>query len=448
MGTHAVVLGASMAGLLSARVLAEHYDRVTVVERDELPTSVQHRRGMPQSRHLHGLLAGGLAALDELFPGFGGEVAEAGAVTGDVLADAQWILSGHLLRQARIGQGVLCSRPFLEAQVRTRVRALAPVRFLERCDITGLAITVDGRTVTGARIAAYGGAEQTVTADLVVDATGRGSRTPVWLEQLGYPRPVEERVRIGLGYATRTFRLREDALNGDVFLVVGGVPGWHRMGAVAAQEGGRRRHARRALRRPSTDGPARVPRVRPEPGPPRGRRRPRRCRTARRRGKVPVPGQYPAAVRAAARVPEPAAGHRRRALLVQPRLRAGHERGREAGRGAAQAAGAAPDAGSAALVPHGREGRRRSLADRRRRRPAFPEVEGKRTAQIRMVNAYLPRLHAAAATDVHLARAFVRVMSLVERPEGLLRPDRALRVATGRLRRRPEPGRSAVTELA
>jgi hypothetical protein len=113
----------------------------------------------------------------------------------------------------------LCaSRPFLEGHVRARVRALPNVRFLDSCDILGPATTPDGGRVTGVRVRrrAAGGAEQVLGADLVVDATGRGSRTPLWLEALGYPRPPTEQVRIGLGYATRTYRLRPHALAGDL----------------------------------------------------------------------------------------------------------------------------------------------------------------------------------------------------------------------------------------
>lgn len=132
--------------------------------------------------------------------------------------------------------------------VRARVRALPGVRLLESCAITGLTAVGDqspagrvaGSTVTGVRIRPDRGDERTVAADLVVDATGRGSRTPVWLAELGYRRPAEDRVEIGLGYATRTFRLRPDPLDGDVLVLQGGTPGNPRMAALAPVEG--RRH--------------------------------------------------------------------------------------------------------------------------------------------------------------------------------------------------------------
>ena len=138
IGDHAVVLGASMAGLLTARVLADAYTRVTVIERDELPLDMGHRRGVPQGLHLHGLHAGGRQVLDELFPGFTDQVAQAGAQVGDTLGVLRWQLSGQRLRQVDIGlPGLAASRPFLEGQVRQRVRALPSVRFVEGCDVVG-----------------------------------------------------------------------------------------------------------------------------------------------------------------------------------------------------------------------------------------------------------------------------------------------------------------------
>jgi 2-polyprenyl-6-methoxyphenol hydroxylase-like FAD-dependent oxidoreductase len=218
IGDRAVVLGASMAGLLAARVLADRYGQVTVVDRDQLPAAGSHRRGAPHGRHGHALLARGQRALEELFPGFSADLVAHGAPAGDPLANGRWYLNGQRLRQAPTGMVALCaSRPLLEGHVRARVRALPNVTFLDACDLLGLTTTPDGRRVTGARVRhRTGGAEEVLGADLVVDATGRGSRTPTWLEALGYTRPETEQVRIGLGYATRTYRLPADALGGDL----------------------------------------------------------------------------------------------------------------------------------------------------------------------------------------------------------------------------------------
>ena len=130
IGDHAVVLGASMAGLLAARVLADAYAQVTVIDRDQLPQAGGHRRGVPQGRHLHALLARGQQALEELFPGLTTELVAHRVPTGDVLGNGRWYLNGHRLRQTHTGLVALCaSRPFLEGHVRGRVRALPNVRF-------------------------------------------------------------------------------------------------------------------------------------------------------------------------------------------------------------------------------------------------------------------------------------------------------------------------------
>ena len=222
IGDRAVVLGASMAGLLAARVLAEAYSEVVVVDRDHLPVDARHRRGVPQSRHAHGLLARGQLALEELFPGLTDELIAHGAPCGDMLGSVRTCFSGHRLRPGPSGVVVLqASRPLIESVVRARVCTHPSMTTREDCDIVGLA-TSDGR-VSGARVRPRRGgcAEQTLDADLVVDATGRGSRTPRWLEESGYsPAPVTS-VPIGLGYASRTYRFVPGMLGGDQSIIHG-----------------------------------------------------------------------------------------------------------------------------------------------------------------------------------------------------------------------------------
>jgi 2-polyprenyl-6-methoxyphenol hydroxylase-like FAD-dependent oxidoreductase len=121
IGDRAVVLGASMAGLLAARALTDAYREVTVVDRDQLPQTGSHGRGVPHGRHLHALLARGQQVLEELFPGLTAELVAHGAPAGDVLGNGRWYLNGHRLRQAPTGLVALCaSRPFLEGHVRAR----------------------------------------------------------------------------------------------------------------------------------------------------------------------------------------------------------------------------------------------------------------------------------------------------------------------------------------
>jgi len=236
---HAVVIGGSMAGLVTARVLAEVYDRVTVIDRDELPTAPQHRRGAAQSRHAHGLLSSGLLALEELFPGLTADLASAGAPSGDVAGQGRWYVNGHLLARTQTGMtGIGVSRPLLEAQVRARVRALPNVTIRDRCDVLDPLVAEGGHRVTGVRLLgrAGGSAAEALAADLVVDASGRGSRTPSWLDALGYPRPPEERIRIRLRYASRHYRLTTGDLGGDAVVMVGPTLPCPRGGILITQE--------------------------------------------------------------------------------------------------------------------------------------------------------------------------------------------------------------------
>ncbi|MGH3737489.1 MAG: FAD-dependent oxidoreductase [Micromonosporaceae bacterium] len=205
IGGHAVVLGAGMGGLLAARVLADAYRRVTVVERDRLPAAPEQRRGVPQGAHGHTLLPGGTAVLGALFEGLGEELEAAGVPVVDTGCDLHFNLGGHVLYQQDAPERPLIthvpSRPLLEWRVRQRVHQLPNVSLLDDCPVAGP--VTDGGAVSGVRLASG----ERLDAELVVDATGRGSRTPAWLEQLGYPRPVEQQVKVGVSYVTRLVRI-------------------------------------------------------------------------------------------------------------------------------------------------------------------------------------------------------------------------------------------------
>ncbi|PXY35375.1 FAD-dependent oxidoreductase [Prauserella flavalba] len=219
---HAVVLGAGMGGLLAARVLADAYDRVTVLERDRLPGTAGNRRGVPQGRHVHALLPRGAAIVDELFPGLLAELVADGAETIEDYSLLHFAPGGHrLCREMRLPTTYQPSRPFLEAHVRERVRALPNVEIRDGCAVAGLTTTPDRRRVTGVRVDA--GSPETIAADLVVDALGRGARTPAWLTELGYPRPEEREVPVRLRYTSALVRLRPRAVP-EKLVVIGATP--------------------------------------------------------------------------------------------------------------------------------------------------------------------------------------------------------------------------------
>jgi 2-polyprenyl-6-methoxyphenol hydroxylase-like FAD-dependent oxidoreductase len=218
-GGHAIVLGASMGGLLAARVLADFYDRVTVVERDVLPSDPVNRRGVPQGRMIHAALARCTQILDELFPGFVDELAAMGVESWDDgdLSKLWLSVGGHQpLRSGRAPNAPVIwfpSRPSLEWNVRRRVKAITNVMFLEGHDLVGLTATPDRHRVTGAWVVDRAAdRKKALRADLVVDATGRGSRTPVFLEELGYGRPPEDELTVQLAYACQLLRITPGAV--------------------------------------------------------------------------------------------------------------------------------------------------------------------------------------------------------------------------------------------
>ncbi|MFC8360661.1 FAD-dependent oxidoreductase [Streptomyces griseorubiginosus] len=208
----AVVLGGSHTGMLAAAALAGLADRVVVVERDVLPAGPVPRKGLPQARHVHQLWSGGALALEELLPGVTGRLREAGAhrlpVTTDMVALSP---QGWFRRWAESHFMLLSSRDLLDATVRAQVLADDRIELLEDTEVLGLDGT--GAAVTGVRVR-VAGAERTLHADLVVDATGRASRTPQWLAALGLPAPHSRTVDSGLAYASRLFRAPEPAREG------------------------------------------------------------------------------------------------------------------------------------------------------------------------------------------------------------------------------------------
>lgn len=239
LGRHAIVIGASMGGLLAARALADHYDEVTVLERDTLPQAHEPRKGVPQGRHAHGLLSRGREVLDQLFPGLSEEMVAQGAVYGDLVDKVLWFNHGvYLLNAPSALLGLLISRPMLEDGVRRRLLQLANVRLLQHSDaLEPVFDEVEGR-VTGLRVQLQrdSSGEETISADLVVDASGRGSHSPAWLDALGFARPREESVQVQIGYMTRLYRRRPEHLPGKQAVVMAGCrPGW-RFGVILAQE--------------------------------------------------------------------------------------------------------------------------------------------------------------------------------------------------------------------
>ncbi|MFB7454731.1 FAD-dependent oxidoreductase [Streptomyces sp. NPDC056194] len=434
VGERAVVLGASMAGLLAARVLADSYDEVLVVERDAIAGTTTARKGVGQGRHVHGLLARGQQILDELFPGFTREAVEAGIPTGD-LGELRWFFNGRRLSPGTTG--LICvsaTRPVLESRVRDRVAALPGVTFLERHDIVGLVTDEDRDNVTGVRVQSQeqGSEERTIDADLVVDATGRGSRTPVWLEEFGYERPDEERIRIDLSYTTRRFRLRDETvLNGDLSINPVSSPS-HRRGAFLSRiEDGLVVVSLTGVLGDSApadlEGFLEWTRTLPvsdvydvihdaEPVDdgavfryPASQRR-RYERLSRFPGNFLVLGDAACSF-------NPVYGQGMTVSALEALVLREH-----LGRGAVDPKAFLADIAGTIELPW----QLSASADL-----GYPEVEGERTPEWEAAGGYMAALHAAATVDGEVTATFMRVMGLVATPDALMSPDMLRRVEEG-----------------
>ena len=445
IGDHAIVIGASMGGLLAARALADDFRTVTLLERDAFPVADEPRKGVPQGEHAHGLLARGRNVIEAFFPGWTDEVVAAGGIRCDIAHDVAWLGHGVTLKPAPSDLvGVLATRPVLEGHVRRRLLALPNVRAIENCAVQGLAASADAATITGVRVRIDNAAEQTITADLVVDASGRGSQSPARLEGLGYARPDDERIEIGLGYTTRAYRRRPTDLGGKAAVVVAGSePNW-RNGVILFQSedcwvvsvGGyfgdhapdnQQMFAAYTGSFPTQEIHDIVARAEPLGDfktyryPANLRRRYERLQRFPNNYLVfgdaicsfnPVYGQ---GMTVAAQ----------EAMLLRDAVRAGST---DLARRFFTAAAAVIDTPWDIAVGN----------DLR-----HPQVKGPRPAKVKFINWYIGKLHQAAERDGHLANAFLRVANLEAQPQSLLHPAIVSRVIRGNLGRRRNEGEAA-----
>ena len=191
LGQRAVVVGAGMGGLSAAGALAKYFERVDILERDRLAESAASRSGTPQDRHPHGLLAGGLQALDQIFPGFRRDLAAAGAVPVAFAREVQFERPDvGVLPKRDFGISMLCAtRPLIELALRRRAEAVANITLRPASRVTGIVPAAGGAGVRGVQLVNGSGRPETLDTDLVVDASGRGAPTLTLLDTLGWDRP-------------------------------------------------------------------------------------------------------------------------------------------------------------------------------------------------------------------------------------------------------------------
>lgn len=455
LGTRAVVVGASMGGMLAARALCDFFEQVIIVERDTLPAMGEHRNGVPQGRHTHALLPSGRQILEGFFPGLTDDLIGLGAPR-IVPAGLHWYDRGgyHATWNDTDPEvnGVGVSRPTLEGYVRRRLQALPNVRIIERCDALGLVASDRGTHVRGLRIMrrAAGSAEEVLDADLVVVASGRASRAPAWLSDLGYAPPEEERVVVNFGYMTRLYRREPTDLGGATVAVIVPQPGEALFGGVMiAQEGGRWTVTLAGYGGiyPPGDEEGFLQAARGLPAPDI-------YEVVSKNEPVSdfIPYRFPASVRRRyerlPRFPERFLVFGDAVCSLNPVY----------GQGMSVAALEAVDLQAA--LGEGLDGLWRRFYARAAKtidNPwqivsggdlSRPGTEGKRTLGMRLVNAYVARVHRAAHRDPVVARAFNRVASLLDPPPSLMRPGIAARVLWRGFRRRQEAGPGAAHKAA
>lgn len=207
MEKKAVVIGSGIGGMAAAKALANHFGWVTVLDRDTLPSQAEPRIGTPQSRHTHALIAGGLKALTALFPGFDADVDKAGGVRMRAGQDPRLERPGFDPFPARdLGWDTYsASRPLFELVTRRRIEQQKNIELLPKSRVTELIASQDGSTVIGVRWESSDGQAQTLHADLIVDASGRGTPTLALLAALGLPKPEETEIGIDQAYSTAIF---------------------------------------------------------------------------------------------------------------------------------------------------------------------------------------------------------------------------------------------------
>jgi 2-polyprenyl-6-methoxyphenol hydroxylase-like FAD-dependent oxidoreductase len=245
---HAIVLGASMGGLAAAQALSRHFQRITIIERDRLPGHPAARAGVPQGRHLHALLPGGLQALESLFPGFADGLRGAGAVPIGVPDEFLWLNPfGWIERFPEQHRLLSASRNMIEWYTRQRLLENAGVTISDGLSVASLIATPSGDGVRGVRVRSIESesrngeppAEAVLTAELVVDTTGRRSNAPDWLERLGFDRPEETKIDAGLSYATRIYEPTTRAHDWKALFLQSAPPETTRMGILFPIENNR-----------------------------------------------------------------------------------------------------------------------------------------------------------------------------------------------------------------
>jgi 2-polyprenyl-6-methoxyphenol hydroxylase-like FAD-dependent oxidoreductase len=241
----AIIIGGSIAGLLSARVLADYFFEVVVVEKDLLCDRPEARKGVPQSVQPHVLLTKGYRILETLFPGIGADLAANGALAIDWVrefyhfSEVGWSFNANAPSEI-VPSNILsftCSRPLLEWTIRQQLTKSTNVKFIESRRVEGLLYNAECDRFTGVCLRSRDNTEERLLGDLIVDASGRSSQAPKWLENLGFSAPPETVINPRLGYVTRRYKAPKNfPADWKVMLISQAPPDRTRLGYLAKIE--------------------------------------------------------------------------------------------------------------------------------------------------------------------------------------------------------------------
>lgn len=231
--SHTIVIGGSVAGLMAAAAASATFDEVTVIDRDVLPDSPEPRTGVPQSTQVHVILPLGLDRMEELLPGIRQAFIDRGCLEFDQLAQVPML--GETAWKVRVhsANAVAFRRPLFELVIREHVRALGNVS-IRHGSVRGVTLTDDKSRVTG--LALRDGTE--LDADFVIDASGRRTRTPVWLRDAGFQGPTEVQANAYMGYSTQFVKIPDSALDGILGLIAHPEPGHLKGGILLPADNG------------------------------------------------------------------------------------------------------------------------------------------------------------------------------------------------------------------
>ena len=226
LGERAIVVGGGIAGLSAARVLSDRFHKVVILDRDELPNNATPRTGVPQGKHAHGLLAGGLKALEQLFPGFGNELRRAGAVPVDRGFDVLYELAGQdPWPRIKLDEPTYCfltlTRPLLELTLRNQVARLTNVDVRGGCKALHIIAEAGTGAATDVCYRTSEGKLETLHADLIIDASGSGSLTLEFLKATRRRLPEETSIGVSMHYASASV---EDVVIKDDYKVAYTLP--------------------------------------------------------------------------------------------------------------------------------------------------------------------------------------------------------------------------------